>query len=567
MPLADLVRRLLLASVVALAAAVAPAQGESPAQDPSALPQPATPQQQEPDSSTPVPVRNQALRTLAQQLHDVDVELRAAEAALPARPERVEALQQQRAQLRDRLAGLATGLDVAALRNPTQERYELQDELLRLVRPLVRALSKATEGPRQIQELQANQEQLGLQLESVEQVVRGLQRTRGDQQRAGAEPILLTELDGAVQRWTNFAAELRDERLLVAAQLEALEKARAPVADTVQSALSDFFRRRGVSILLAVAAATGIVLLLRWFQRVVARMASVGERRIPLRLFEIAFQFLAGLGAMIAVVLVFYLRGDFELLAVAIVFLLGLGWALSRALPTLLEQVRLLLNAGAVREGERLLVDGLPYRVEALRLYSRLVNPELQGGVLRVPLKDLVGRASRRSHADEPWFPCRVGDWVQLSGGVFGPVEAQTPDVVVMLFEGARRTYRTTEFLGAQPANLSQGFLLLTTFGVDYRHQPEVTTTIPQLMREALLAALPDLPGGASATSVVVEFAAAGSSSLDLQALVRFSGAAAPHVGSLRRGLQRVLLDAATRNGWTVPFPQLTIHRASPDSA
>lgn len=515
----------------------------------------------------PVPVRNQALRTLAQQLAEVEVELRAALAEKPPRAERITPLQQQQAQLRDRLASLATGVDVAVVRSPTDERYELQSELLRLVRPLVRALSKATEGPRQIQELQAHQDQLDAQLLAVDQVVRGLSRTRDDQREARAEPQLLAELDAAVQRWGAFASELRDERVLVAAQLDALERARAPVAETVQNAVADFVRRRGVSLVLAIGAATVVVVLLRWLQRVFARLAARGERRLPLRLFDIAFQFLAVLGAMLAVVLVFYLRGDFELLAVAIVFLIGVGWALSRALPTLLEQMRLLLNAGAVREGERLLLDGLPYRVEALRLYSRLVNPDLQGGVLRVPIKDLVGRASRRSLPDEPWFPCRVGDWVQLGNGAFGPVETATPDVVVMRIDGAPRSYKTTDFLAEKPANLSQGFVLSTIFGVDYRHQREVTTSIPDRFREALLAALPDLPGGSAANSVVVEFANANSSSLDLQAVVRFGGAAAPSVGALRRGLQRILLEASTRHGYSIPFPQLTVHRGVADGA
>lgn len=561
MPLAELVRRLSLPLALALAAFALAAQDppSSAAQTPEV---PAAGQGQE-----PVPVRNQALRTLAQQLLDVETELRKALAERPPRPERIAALQQQQTQLRDRLASLATGLDVAAVRSPTDERYELQAELLRLVRPLVRALSKATEGPRQIQELQAHQDQLDAQIAAAEQVVRGLSRTRDDQSTAGADAQLLAELDGAVQRWGAFAGELRDERVLVAAQLDALERARAPVAETVQNAVSDFVRRRGVSLLLAVAAATGLVLLLRWLQRVFARLAARGERRLPLRLFDIAFQFLAALGAMLAVVFVFYLRGDFELLAVAIVFLIGVGWALSRALPTLLEQTRLLLNAGAVREGERLLLDGLPYRVEALRLYSRLVNPDLQGGVLRVPLKDLVGRASRRSLPDEPWFPCRPGDWVQLGSGAVGPVETQTPDVVVLRVDGALRTYKTTDFLASQPANLSQGFVLSTIFGVDYRHQREVTTSIPDRFREALLAALPDLPGGNAANSVVVEFANANASSLDLQAVVRFSGEAAPSLGALRRGLQRILLEASTRHGYSIPFPQLTVHRGAADSA
>ncbi|MEQ1632187.1 MAG: hypothetical protein ABL997_07420, partial [Planctomycetota bacterium] len=334
---------------------------------------------QEPDGATPAPavvqkqdpapptVRHQALRTLAAQLQQNENDLRTAMQQQPVDSDRVQQLQTAQSQLRDRLASLATGFDVGQVRSPKEEQYELQAEILRLVRPLVRALSKATEGPRQIQELQARAEQLTAQIEAAEQVVRGLERTRQDQQNGGVAPEVVVQLDAAVQRWGAFVSELRDEHILVAAHLESLEAARAPMSESVQNAVSDFVKRRGFSLLLAILAATGVVLLLRFVHRAVSRIASRGERRFPLRLFDVAFQGLAVTGAAIAVVMVFYLRGDFELLAVAIVFLIGLGWALSRTLPTLLEQIRLLLNAGAVREGERVLLDGLPYRVDALR--------------------------------------------------------------------------------------------------------------------------------------------------------------------------------------------------------
>lgn len=507
-------------------------------------------------------VRHQALKNLAQQLLQNELELSAAERQQPVDPERVVNLQTVQKQLRDRLASLATGFDVAQVRSPKEEEYELQTEILRLVRPLVRAISKATEGPRQIQELQSHREQLEAQIEASEQVVRGLERTRRDQQQSGTEPQVLVQLDAAVQRWGAFVSELRDECLLVAGQLESLEAARAPMSESVQNAVADFVRRRGVSLFLAIAAAALVILFLRWLHRMVSRIAMRGERRLPLRMFDVAFQGLAALGAAFAVVAVFYLRGDFELLAVAIVFLIGLGWALSRSLPTLLEQVRLLLNAGAVREGERVMIDGLPYRVDALRLQTRLSNPELQGGVLRIPLREVVGRSSRKSLPDEPWFPCQQGEWVMLANGAFGPVEVQTPDQVVVRIDGAPRTFRTTEFLGQMPSNLSRGFFILSVFGIDYRHQEAATTTVPEQFAKALHVRLPQVPGGAFVTSVVVEFAAAAASSLDLQVVVRFSGEAAASYGGLRRGIQRILVEAATQHGVSIPFPQLTIHRA-----
>ena len=51
-------------------------------------------------------------------------------------------------------------------------------------------------------------------------------------------------------------------------------------------------------------------------------------------------------------------------------------------------------------------------------------------------------------------------------------------------------------------------------------------------------------------------------SSLDFEARADFTGEAAPRYRELRRAMQRLLVDACTQNGWTIPFPQLTLHRA-----
>ncbi len=506
-------------------------------------------------------MRQQALEALVQQIRDNEALLAAAQSASPKDQQHVDHLLQADGQLRDRLAALASGTDVAQIRTPKQQTYELQEEVMRLLKPLVRALSEATEAPRQIQELHAQREKVTAQLEDAEHVVRGLRATIREQEERAAAAVVRDELALSLQRWTKFTASLREELVVLGAQADALERMRAPVAETVQNAVASFVRRRGFSILLAVVAAAAVVYLLRSAHRLLARAVARSKRQLPLRLFEVAFQALAVIGAAFSVVLVFYLRGDFELLALVLVFLLGVGWALSRSLPSLLEQLRLLFNAGSVREGERVLLDGLPFRVDALRLYSRLSNPDLQGAALRVPLRDLVGKTSRRPSADEPWFPTPAGDWALLAGGAFGRVESATPETVVVRIDGSPRHYRTLDYLSQHPANLSKGFKLEVPFGIDYRHQGEATSSIPARLTAALKERLPAEPGGGAIESIEVEFLQAAPSSLDLLAVVRCAAAAAPHYAELRRAVVGVLVDASTRHGLAIPFPQLTVHR------
>jgi hypothetical protein len=222
-----------------------------------------------------------------------------------------------------------------------------------------------------------------------------------------------------------------------------------------------------------------------------------------------------------------------------------------------------MLNVGAVREGERIIYDGLPFRVDALRFYARLNNPELKGGVLRVPIKELVGKRSRRQDPDEPWFPCRPEEFVLLGSGTFGRVLLQTPENVFVMALGAPKSFATTAFLADTPRNLSRGFTVTTTFGIDYRHQAQSTSAIPERMRQAVRTALETMVDPTHIKNVDVQFQAANTSSLDCLALAEFDGAVASQHFALQRAIQRTLVDVCTANGWNIPFPQLTLHQAT----
>ena len=215
-----------------------------------------------------------------------------------------------------------------------------------------------------------------------------------------------------------------------------------------------------------------------------------------------------------------------------------------------------------MREGERLLVDGLPYRVDALRFYSRLVNPDLSGGLLRVPIKDLIGQRSRPLGHDEPWFPCQEGEVVALADGVIGQVQLQTPEVVVVAERhDAPRSYPTLAFLEQNPRNLSDGFEIVVSFGIDYQHQPDIATRVPAALRDAIATGLFDLIDEQELRDVRVELASAGDSSLNFAVLCELEGSAAIHYHELHRRVNILLVTACTQHDLGIPFPQLTLHR------
>jgi hypothetical protein len=130
---------------------------------------------------------------------------------------------------------------------------------------------------------------------------------------------------------------------------------------------------------------------------------------------------------------------------------------------------------------------------------------------------------------------------------------------------GSRKTFNTSDFLAQSPQVLSTGFRLAVTFGIDYQHQAIIASEIPALINSALYDAFADEGYMKPLVNLAVEFAEAGASSLDLQVLADFSGAASPQYFVLRRAIQRICVEACNANGWVIPFTQLTLHVASPN--
>lgn len=262
---------------------------------------------------------------------------------------------------------------------------------------------------------------------------------------------------------------------------------------------------------------------------------------------------------------VLYVRGDWVLLGIMLILLIGAGWALQKSLPGYLTETRLMLNLGAVREGERLIFEGLPWRVEALNFYATLVNPLLQGGILRIPVRRLVDHYSRTFDSGEPWFPTRVGDYVMLDDNTFGQVLVQSPESVQLQVFGAVKTYCVADYLTRNPRDLTlQGFTVAVTFGgFDHTHQGDATREIQAKLEHTFRDGLARSMAAAHLTSFRLEFKEAGASSLDFLAIAAFAGAAAADgYFALQRLLQRIAVDTGNEHGLVIPFNQITVHMA-----
>lgn len=467
----------------------------------------------------------------------------------------------QLADLRRQFESMASGIEVQEI-GDADAQFNLNDEVVSVLRPVIDQLKKATEGPREIERLRTRLELVRDQRALVEQALRRVQLRIDDPQSADFAAQLAT----AKQSLENRLRGLRDSEAVTLQQKEQRESQQRSLFESGTEVLSDFFRNRGLNLAIGIGTLLLVAFGLRFLGRSLGLTKSRRSRPSSIygRLASVLFGAFVAVASVGAMLIAFYAANDWLLLLLTLVFLLGMGWASLRMLPVFFEHMRLLLNLGSVREGERIMFQGLPWKVDRLKVYTQLINPKLTGGLMRLPIKDLAGFHSRPIGADEVWFPTSRGDWVLLDDGSRWQVMMQSPDLVQLKeIGGAHLTCRTEDFLAMKARNLSHDFAVGLTFGVDYAHQAVVTRQIPGLVQSRVREELRTMVGPDNLIDLRVEFKEASASSLDLLILAQCRGAVARDYARIQRAMSRVMVDACTEHGWTIPFTQVTLHQAS----
>ena len=293
-------------------------------------------------------------------------------------------------------------------------------------------------------------------------------------------------LEGMLAEWRQQLTVMQSEQQSAELQLEKLESSEASLADASQSYLKSFFQQRGLYLAQAILAVIAVLLLSRLSNRVMVKLIPgyrQEHRSFHIRLLDLVHRIITVMLAIMGPMVVFYVVEDWVLFSLGILLLLGIGLTLRTALPRYWQQIQLFLNVGSVREGERIDLDGLPWRVRQINLFSMLENPTAELSQ-RVRIDDLVDLKSRPVKRGDPWFPCKKDDWVMLSDGMRGKVSGITQELVELIQRGgARRTYVTADFLSLSPLNLSRNFRLKETIGISYSLQGESVAAIPDTLK------------------------------------------------------------------------------------
>jgi len=482
-------------------------------------------------------------------------------------------LGQQKEKLILRLDELNRNFESLATKLQTEDLYLEQekdsdwiDQLKSLTIPVLAALSEVTEKPRRIEHLKKRVSTLETQLKNFEVGRRNIQELvdLGDENLDTQNAMTRKYLTTLKHLQNKYDTELVQIQLSEAKRSLSREmQHNKPIWESATQSVKNFFKNRGLNLLI-----TAGVFFLLWYLMTRLRVFIIGEKSLiqaqpwMRKLMSTAYSGLVLTLCVVTSLIALYFLHDWLLLSVIIMFLIALAWASRQFLPRLFQEVRLALNLGTAREHERLIWNGVPWKIHSLGLQATLLNPRLEGGRLQLPLGELIGKHSRPIVEGEPWFPTKIGNWVRLSDNTYGRVEHQTMEQVILRLKGdTLKYYATTEFLGMTPMNLSKGFRYEIDFGLDYSLQPRICDEIPRLFERGLWDYLehhhqkisPDF------TYTGISFDHAGSSSLNLKVIVNVEGRCAERYDEIQREIQSTLVRICNENRLTIPFNQLTI--------
>ncbi|MBW2202612.1 MAG: hypothetical protein JRF52_00595 [Deltaproteobacteria bacterium] len=459
---------------------------------------------------------------------------------------------------------LSANADLSTFQEKEKREVDWNQELTELIGPLIAAMKRVTSRPRKIEELRSNIEQYELQQQTVKKANANLLALMS----YISNPKLMEKLNAVIRIWQKRGDEIDTQMAIAVQQLEKALGEKKSLSQSFQELFEIFFKSSGKNLLLAFLAFAFVWVALHYLHKLIQRLSPFHkkDRTFVVRVFDLLYVIFTVVLSFLILLGVLYSLGDWVLLSIAIIFVLGIGWASKQALPRFWTQATLMLNFGAVREGEVVIYKGIPYEVISVNIYSQLENKDLEDGFIRLHINDLVDLRSRPMFENEPWFPSRRGDWVKLNDGTYGKVVAQTPDMVKLrMHGGAHKFYKTSDYLSQSPANLSSGFRVPVTFGLDYQHQAVITKEVPGIIEKAIIEGLTEEGYEDSIERINVEFKEAGPSSLDIIALAEFNANAGPKYWALERAIQRICVDTCNLHGWIIPFQQVTVHMAEPE--
>lgn len=465
--------------------------------------------------------------------------------------------------LRDRFTESAAMVDISPFKDRVDEPFSWEQALGKILEPVIAEVEAASAQSRKAALLKEEVATYSLREDVAANALDRIQQTL---RQVEPETPLAEALQKEENLWAERLSIARNQANAARIQLEEFNASRGGILDSATPYIRAFLTQRGLNLVIGIGAALivffSIRLLLSFLRRV--RKHS-NPNTLSSRLFDLTTNLLSVFASVAALLIAFSAAGDLFLLGIVLIFLIGAAWAGIQVIPQFIESLKIILNVGMVKEGQRLLFDEVPWNVESLGFSCSIRNPYLENAVLDLPVRRLVGLHSRPWCVGETPFPTQKGDCIRFSDGTFGQIVSQTPSVVSIREPGgAVHSFATPEFILRQPINLSlEGFRITASLSLAQNELSlSLLEKIPDL-EKAVASELSALVDPSKIALLRISLHHLDSSALHLLAELDFNGSEAPRYVRLKHATQQALLTIAVRNNLSLPSQKVDLHTPS----
>ena len=213
-----------------------------------------------------------------------------------------------------------SGVNLKSLDKVEEPKLDWRNELLQVARPILDSLKEATAKPRQIEELRTAIGLYEQQLQAIDKAIESTGQLERNEMSGAVAEELLALIDSLRERRRDIEQSLEVSRI----ELKSLEVEDTQMFASAGNILRDFFLGRGLTLLIAVIAGIGVWLFLRSIRLLVNRLAPSKKdkaRAAKFRLLLYSYRLGSIVLVVMAVLSVFYIRGDLLLLSLAMIAL------------------------------------------------------------------------------------------------------------------------------------------------------------------------------------------------------------------------------------------------------
>ena len=235
----------------------------------------------------------QSIAAVKEQIREKEAELDAAETdeRRLAIANEIQELSPRLTELERKFESIATGVDLERFTATPTKTFNWQEEIQVILGPIIEELKSMTARPREIEELRSQIAYYERRLPIVDTAIENIQK-RVELATARKLKLELTELQ---KTWEDRKKDITNQLSVLRYQLNEKVGTHESLLKSTQEALREFFKSRGLNLILSILALLAVFWIMRLLYRLilkVLRLDQAGKRQFLLRLFDVVYHLL-----------------------------------------------------------------------------------------------------------------------------------------------------------------------------------------------------------------------------------------------------------------------------------